>query len=92
VSVSKKKWEKTGRYIREILEELEKGKIGYKSLECKVGNLVYVAQAYPSMKPYLSTLYGTLNSWRPNWLPDGFKIINKAKRRKLNEVLNELEE
>jgi len=92
VSVSEKKWEKTRRYIQEILEELEKGKIGYKLLECKVGYLVYVAQAYPSMKPYLSTLYGTLNSWRPNRSPDGFKIINKAKRRKLNEVLNELEE
>jgi len=92
VSVRKKKWEKAGRYIREICGELEKGKISFKSLECKVGYLVYVAQAYPSMKPYLSALYGTLNSWRPNRSPDGFKIINKTKRRKLSEVRNELEE
>ncbi len=56
-----------------------------------MGYLVYVAQAYPSMEPYLSALYGTLNSWRPNTSPDGFKIINKAKRWKLNEVCNELE-
>jgi len=79
VSVSKKKWDKAVQYIRDIAEALEKGKIGYKLLESKVGYLVYVTQAYPSMKPYLSALYGTLNSWRPNRSPDGFKIVNQTK-------------
>ena len=59
ISVSEKKWEKARLYISQINSDLETGHTLYKNLENKVGFLVYVAQAYPSMKPYLSCLYDT---------------------------------
>ena len=84
ISVSSKKWSKTQEYLREISSYLDSGKIPYKLLERRCGYLVYVAQAFPSIRPSLVGLYGSLNSWRPDRTPDGFKIPSSAKRRKLN--------
>lgn len=39
-------------------------KIHFKTTECFVGFLVYVAQNYISFVPYLKGIYLTLNSWR----------------------------
>ena len=41
-------------------------------LESILGFLVYDAQAYPPMIPYLRGFHGTLDSWRPNRTKDGF--------------------
>ena len=40
------------------------GMIPFKTLERIVGFLVYVAQTYTSMVPYLKGIYLILNSWR----------------------------
>ena len=93
ISVSTKKWEKTKSYLEEIRSYLSSGKIPYKLLEKRCGYLVYVAQAFPSMRPSLVGLYGSLNSWRPDRTPDGFKLPMSAKRRKLNpKVKRDFEE
>jgi hypothetical protein len=52
----------------------------FKSLECNVGFIVYVAMTYTSMIPYLKGIYLTLNSWRGNQNKDGWKESNKRKR------------
>lgn len=85
VSVSQKKWDKTKDYVERIYSSLGERRIGYKALESMTGYLVYVAQAYPAMKPYLAGLYGTLNSWRPDRTPDGFKARKPSKRQKRND-------
>lgn len=82
ISVSPKKWDKTKDYVEIIKGELSNGRISHKRLESMTGYLVYVAQAYPSMKPYLAGLYGTLNSWRPNRTSEGFKKRNNNKRQR----------
>ena len=86
VSVSLKKWKKTQDILKEIHGFLDSGSIPYKLLESRCGYMVYVAQAFPAMRPFLVGLYGSLNSWRPDRTPDGFKIPNNSKRRKLNPV------
>ena len=83
ISVSEKKWIKAKELIENISLEIPRGQIDHKNLESWTGYLVYVAQAYPSMKPYLCGLYGTLNSWRPNRTPAGFKVTRKGKRQKI---------
>ena len=45
----------------------------YKALESITGFLTYVAMTYPMMVPYLKGLHLTLNSWRPNRDPRGWK-------------------
>jgi hypothetical protein len=52
----------------------------FKSLECNVGFIVYVAMTYTSMIPYLKGIYLTLNPWRGNRNKDGWKESNKRKR------------
>lgn len=89
ISVSQKKWDKTKEIIEKIRRELQSGRIDFKNLESMTGYLVYVAQAYPAMKPYLSGLYGTLNSWRPNRTPEGFKLRKEKKRPKRESVVKE---
>ena len=84
ISVSLKKWKKTQDILQEIHSFLDSGSIPYKLLESRCGYLVYVAQAFPAMRPFLVGLYGSLNSWRPDRTPDGFKIQTSNKRRKLN--------
>ena len=84
ISVSMKKWRKTQDILREVHSFLDSGMIPYKLLESRCGYLVYVAQAFPAMRPFLVGLYGSLNSWRPDRTPDGFKITQSNKRRKLN--------
>jgi hypothetical protein len=61
---------------------IESGGLGlhFKSLECNVGFIVYVAMTYTSMIPYLKGIYLTLNSWRGNRNKDGWKESNKRKR------------
>ena len=75
VSVSQEKWDKTRRYISEMLRELEEtGELNHKALEKKRGFLVYVTRTYPCMVPYLKGIHLTLDSWRPNRGSDGWKL------------------
>jgi hypothetical protein len=49
------------------------GKVSRAVLESVAGYLIYVSRPYPSFKPYLIGLYNTMNGWRPDREPDGWK-------------------
>jgi hypothetical protein len=57
----------------EVLGEDSTGGLTHKQLERRRGFLVYVAQAYPSLVPYLKGIHLTLDSWRSGRNEDGWK-------------------
>jgi hypothetical protein len=74
VTVSQEKWDKTKRYIGDIVEELTRTKmLGHKDLERKRGFLIYVTRTYPAMVPSLKGIHQTLETWRPNRESSGWK-------------------
>jgi len=82
--VEQTKWVKAKAKLQWVSNQLESGPdVEYKALESIRGFLVYVAQAYPPMVPYLRGFHGTLDSWRPNRTKDGFD-------GRLNAELSEL--
>lgn len=68
VTASQEKWEKSRRYIGEIIVELKssRGVLDFKGLERKQGFLIYITRTYPSMVPYLKGIHQMLDSWRPH--------------------------
>jgi hypothetical protein len=78
------KWVKAKTKLQWVSDQLESGPdVEFKPLESIRGFLVYIAQAYPPMIPYLRGFDGTLDSWRPNRTKDGFD-------GRLNAELSEL--
>lgn len=78
--VTQARWDKTRGCIREIVEELEAAGdsqlLHRASLGSKRGFLVYVGRTYDWMVPYLKGIHATMESWRPDRDPDGWKIQN----------------
>jgi hypothetical protein len=67
VTVSQEKWDKSKRYIGDIVEELSRtSQLNHKELEKKRGFLICVTRTYPAMVPYLKGMHQTLETWRPN--------------------------
>jgi hypothetical protein len=80
VTVSQEKWDKSRRYIGEIVDELASSKdstLDRKALEKKRGFLIYVTRTYPSMVPYLKGIHHTLESYRDTRRADGWKMSHK---------------
>jgi hypothetical protein len=74
VTVSQEKWDKTKRYIGDIVEELTRTKmLDHKDLERKRRFLIYVTCTYPAMVPYLKEIHQTLETWRLNRESSGWK-------------------
>jgi hypothetical protein len=74
VTVSQEKWDKSKRYIGDIVEELSRtSELNHKELEKKRGFLIYVTRTYPAMVPYLKGIHQTLETWRPNRDEAGWK-------------------
>jgi hypothetical protein len=85
------KWEKSKRYIGEIIEELRssRGVLEFKGLAKKRGFLIYVTPTYPSMVPYLKGIHETLDGWRRHRDKDGWKLSIKEiawQRKRPTEV------
>jgi hypothetical protein len=57
----------------EVLGEDTAGGLNHKQLERSRGFLVYLAQSYPSLVPYLKGIHLTLDSWRLGRNDDGWK-------------------
>jgi len=80
--VTQERWDKTKTKIDWIWKEAQEIRAGintdmdYKTLESYRGFLIYVARTYTTLVPYLKGIHLTLDSWRPNWDNDGWKIIN----------------
>lgn len=84
VMVDEEKWDKSRRYIGEIIAEMKKskdGSLGFKDLERKRGFLIYVTRTYPAMVPFLKGIHLTLDGWRPNRDVDGWKMQNVKRLR-----------
>jgi hypothetical protein len=70
VKVTQERWDKTRKEYSdrqtelpvEVLGEDSAGGLNHKQLERRRGFLVYVAQAYPSLVPYLKGIHLTLDS------------------------------
>jgi hypothetical protein len=88
VKVTQERWDKTRKMVCnicqeysdlqtelpfEVLGEDSAGGLNHKQLERRRGFLVYVAQAYPSLVPYLKGIHLTLDSSRPGRNKDGWK-------------------
>jgi hypothetical protein len=88
VKVTQSRWDKTRKMVRDIWQEFSDrqkevpsevlgedsaGGLNHKQLERQRGFLVYVAQAYPSLVPYLMAIHLTLDSWRSGRNKDGWK-------------------
>jgi hypothetical protein len=74
VTVSQEKWDKSKRYIGDIVEELSRMNVlNHKELERKRGFFIYVTRTYPAMVPYLKGIHQTLETWRPNRDEAGWK-------------------
>jgi hypothetical protein len=58
----------------EVLGEDSSGGLNHKQLERRRGFLVYVAQANPSLVPYLKGIHLTLDSWKSDRNEDGWKL------------------
>jgi hypothetical protein len=92
VTVSDEKWEKSQRYIGEMLTELwtsQDGRLDFKPLESKRGYLIYVTRTYPSTVPYLKGIHLTLDSWRANRDEDGWNIPLKARLGLVTDPLSD---
>jgi hypothetical protein len=77
VTVSQETWDKSKRYIGNIVEELSRtSQLNHKELEKKRGFLINVTHTYPEMVPYLKGIHQTLETLRPNRDKVGWK--NKA--------------
>ena len=61
-------------------ESKVKGLIHYKTTERLIGFIVYVAQTYTGLVPYLKGIYLTLNSWREGRDKEGW-MTPEAKRK-----------
>jgi hypothetical protein len=57
----------------EVLGKDSAGGLNRKNLERHRGFLVYVAQAYPSLVPYLKGIHLTLDGWRSGSNDEGWK-------------------
>jgi hypothetical protein len=88
VKVTQERWDKTLNMVRdirqeysdrktefpvEVLGEDSAGGLNHKQLERRRDFLVYVAQTYPSLVPYLKGIHLTLDSCRSDRNEDGWK-------------------
>ena len=66
VLVSQDKWDRMKTICHQWLDLLiqEKTKLDFKKPRSDRGFMVYVTQAYPSLKPYLKGFHLSLETWR----------------------------
>ena len=76
VLTSQEKWDKTKAICQHWMNVLGEGKVEvpFKQLESNRGFLVYVANAYPCMKPYLKGFHLSLEMWRGGRDLEGWKL------------------
>ena len=86
--VSEDKWAKTKLLLSEMEELLDTcpDSLPRKKLEVIRGFLNYVTQTYRNMIPYLNGFHMTIDGWRRNRDPDGWKLP-ESKMRKRDEAL-----
>ena len=79
VLTSQEKWDRLKRICQHWYDLLTAGEtaLDYKQLQSDRGFMVYVAQAYTAMKPYLKGFHLSLETWRGGRDEEGWKIRTK---------------
>jgi hypothetical protein len=82
--VSEDKWAKMKRLLLELkgLLDSQPDELPRKRLEVIRGFLNYVTQTYRYMIPYLNGLHMTIDGWRSNRTPDGWKLPESKVRKR----------
>lgn len=72
---SQERWNKTRQIIQRLtsIAQNQGGRCLHKQLMSDRGFLVYMARAFPAMRPYLKGIHLTIDSWRPGRDSDGWK-------------------
>ena len=88
VLTSQEKWDKLKRICRYWYDLLQAGEtdLDYKRLQSDRGFMVYVAQAYPAMKPYLKGFHLSLETWRGGRDEEGWKIRMTSKTAESDDL------
>lgn len=97
VLTSQEKWDRMKELCRHWLGVLKSGEtlLDHKKLLSDRGFMVYVTQAYPSLKPYLKGFNLSLETWRGGRDDEGWKLGGKAlagQEEREQEVDREMEE
>jgi hypothetical protein len=79
--VSKEKWEKMQRLVRELATMLDHKFLPLHRLLVIRGFLNYVVRMYTWLNPYIKGLHLTIDSWRPGRETSGFKLKGKDLER-----------
>jgi hypothetical protein len=74
-SVSQERWDKAKSILDEMWKTLldKEGRFNHKQLLSQRGFLIYVARAFPGMRPYLKGIHLTVDSWRDGRDEEGWK-------------------
>jgi hypothetical protein len=77
---SQEKWDRLKEICQHWHAVIQGGEtmLDYKKLLLDRGFLVYITQAYPSMKPYLKGFHLSLETWRGNCDAEGWKKRNNS--------------
>jgi hypothetical protein len=84
ILTSQEKWDQLNSICSFWLEIINQGvkELDYKRLLSDRGFMVYVAQAYPGMKPYLKRFHLSLETWRAEGHDkEGWKLNAKDRKR-----------
>ena len=78
-SISQARWDKAKSILTRLSLEVSEasvgeGRIAFRQLRKDTGFLMYVAQTYSAMVPYLKGFYLTLYGWRSDRGDDGWKL------------------
>jgi hypothetical protein len=94
VLTSQDKWDRTKAICQHWYRLLLEGQteLPFKQLELDRGFLVYVANAYPAMKPYLKGFHLSLEMWRGGRNEEGWKIKDRGEGAEGRSVYGPLEE
>jgi hypothetical protein len=75
VKVTQDKWSKNQQLLKHTLQLIDLGgPIDRKVLESYRGSLVYLQRTYPAITPYVKGFHLTIDAWRPDQDPKGWRL------------------
>jgi hypothetical protein len=86
VFVSQEKWDKGKAQVEEVISMIEEDphRLNHKRLEQVRGFLQYIMQTYSGMTPYIIGFHLTIDGWRENRAPSGWRKKEGPKQKESN--------
>ena len=90
VTADSEKWNKAKGMVEEVIAMIahDRKRLNRKRLEEIRGFLNYVVRTYPALKPYLTGLHLTIDGWRADRDPEGWRLKNRKGKRKIWNGIN----